>query len=1113
MKNFLNPKRLSETINLQQLASDPKYSVFVAASAGSGKTKVLRDRFLRLLLEGNSQEKIMCLTFTKVAAKEMQKRIFDELSKWVFLSDNDLKQTLFELLGKNLSQEKIIKARTLFAQIIDNIDDLKINTIHSFCQNLIQQFPLEADISPNFEVIDPIIENKILAEAKLEIIKKAQNNNILKEKIINISEKLNENSFEEVIFSLISKKEKLFSLKDKFINLELIEQEIYRILEIEQNLSEQNILLELVNGCQKLNISSFFTIWEQNKETKSLAENFVKNPNRENFNQFVDFFLTQKGQIRVYLEKFIIKYLPSWLEDLDKIIINIAKTKSYIGAIDVVQYSRDLLFISYEILDKYQNIKQKNNFLTYEDLIIKTKNLLQSSSDAGWIKYKLNGFVDHILVDESQDTNDSQWQIIHAITEEFFAGDDEKNRTIFIVGDQKQSIYSFQGSQPNILAQQGAFYRKQVLQSGNDFKNIELRNSFRSLPVILKVVDKTFLGKKYQESSENSILIHNAIKDKFAGRVELWPIFHQEKTAKKQDNFSWNLDFSAKQKIKSAELLAQAITKTIKNWQEKGKILSHLGRHMEYGDVMILIKKRTGGLEDILVKALETEGIPVNKGRINLKSHLIFQDLLAIIKFLLNAQDDLNLSSLLKSPIFNISQKDLLQICQVKNERNISLFQALKHQEEFSFIVKILQQIRFEFNDDPFGIYELFLYILDDLKFRQKFWDEFGQKADIIIEQFILILRQKLDDGNLEKFISEIESDFTLNVDESVGENKVKISTIHSAKGLESPIVFLADCSHNSRSIFNIAKERILWQENLPLWLVNDQNSTIKTLKQQLREQNYQEYLRLLYVAMTRAEAELYITGFSDDGKYDPTSWYSLILEVMKKSANSAKFDFNDVLVNSEVAENLQREILSLGQDHVFQNRKESKIILDEQISLKSKDQISSDSIRDKISTIEKPEKIIYPSLVDKTIDDNSSGENFKKGAVIHKLLEYQIKLKQFDELWAVDFLKKFCLTSEENREILQRSQRAIAGKYLQRLLKLRHRSEIAIIAKDDNGDIISAVVDLVIFAKKQILILDFKSDTDRRNESKYQKQIAIYCRYFQKAYSDKIVKGKIFWV
>jgi ATP-dependent helicase/nuclease subunit A len=1079
---MLNQQRLSETTNLQQMASNPKYSVFVSASAGSGKTKVLKDRFLRLLLEGNSPDKIMCLTFTKVAAKEMQKRIFNELSQWLFLPESDLKQNLFKLDGKNLSPAKIKKSRNLFAQIIDNINELKINTIHSFCQNIIQQFPLEADISPNFEVIDPIVENKILAEAKSEVIKEAQSNKLLKEKITNISEKLNENSFEEIIFSLISKKEKLFSLKDDLINLELIEKKIYQTLEIDKNLSEDDVIKKLRQKCKNFNITGFFQIWQEVKKEKSIAENFIQNPDKENFTEFTIFFLTKKNEkIRADIKKFVIKYFPSWIRNFDKIIAEIFTAKNYINTIDVARYSYDLLFVTYEILAKYQKLKQKNNLLTYEDLITKTKHLLQNSSHSQWIKYKLNGFVDHVLVDEAQDTNDSQWKIINSITEEFFAGESEVNRTIFIVGDQKQSIYSFQGSQPDILSRQGNAYRKLVEQSNNKFQNIELRNSFRSLPNILTIVDKTF--------QKITPISHSSIKDKFLGRVELWPIFHQEKVAKDKDNFSWNLDFSAKQKPRSKELLAQHIAKTIKNWKKEHKFLPYLNRNMDYGDIMILIKKRTGGVEDVLVRALEEENVPVNKGKINLRNHLIFKDLLSISKFLLNQTDDLNLASLLKSPIFNISEEQLLQICQIKNDQHISLFQSLRDQQNFDFITKILQQIQHKFNQSPFEISELYLFILDDLSIRKKFYNEFGQQADIVIEQFILILKQKLTDGNLQRFINEVESDFTIEVDNNLDQNQVKISTIHSAKGLESPIVFLADCAHSSKSVFDASKEKILWRDNVPIWRVNSKNESVKNLQQKLREKSYAEYLRLLYVAMTRAESELYIAGFSANGKCDPGSWYSLIAQMGFETKGASL-----------------EKIMHLGQNHVFKEKKEEKKSADS-------DEVGEFSENYKAGILEKREQVIYPSMIDKNINVSESGDNFKKGAIIHRLLEYQIKLKRFDELQAESFLKKFNLTKEEIQETLQKTQNVIKGRYLQRLLRLEHRSEIAIMAKNADREIISAVVDLVIFSQKQILILDFKSDVDRRNEAKYIKQIEIYRQYFQKAYSNKIVNGKILWI
>ncbi|MDA0902268.1 MAG: UvrD-helicase domain-containing protein, partial [Proteobacteria bacterium] len=749
-------KQLEHTTKLQQKASNPQYSVFVCASAGSGKTKILTDRVLRLLLSGVHPSKILCLTFTKVAALEMQNRIYKKLSDWTYLKENQLEEELFKLSGSKPSNQQLQDARILFAKTLDSNPDLKISTIHSFCESLIRKFPVEIKINPNFQIVDSKSEFELLGKARKELLKNALQDPILKEKISNISSLLNENSFSEIILELINKRDQLLYLKEKYFDISGVIEQIYKLLSCKigdnQTAIDQLMIEESFDKAALTKLCEYMQSSKSKTDQKNhlIISHYINAPSKEAFAEYKSVFLKRdkdegaKALTSVATKKSVLEVFADAEAIIEQEQQRILKINDRVNSIAIANATADLLFIADKMLEIYISHKSKNGLLDYNDLISKGSHLLCDSDNADWIKYKLDGNLEHILVDESQDTNGYQWSIINALADEFFSGEAaiEKKRTIFIVGDEKQSIYSFQGADPEIFGNIYHYYKDKSAELENQIQDIELHNSFRSSAAVLKAVDLVFAKTEHKKAiSKLKAVKHNAIRDEYFGKVELLPIINSAASdddavgAKKKDDLTWLIDFNQEKEYHCKELLAQRIVGTIKKWFSEKRLLKSKNRPIEYGDIMILLKNRTNGLGDLLIKHFQEEQIPVNgKDKIELTQHIITQDLLAAAKFILFEKDDLNLACLLKSPLIAMDEEVLLQLCLDKNQQNISLFSSLEHSKNavwstYNYLVDIKNFALT--NSDK--IYELFFYILEIKGGRKAIINRFGKEAEEII--------------------------------------------------------------------------------------------------------------------------------------------------------------------------------------------------------------------------------------------------------------------------------------------------------------------------------------------------------------------------------------------
>ncbi len=1099
---------------LQNSASNPSNSVFVSASAGSGKTKVLTDRTLRLLLLGVSPSKILCLTFTKVAAIEMQKRIFSELESWVMMDDEALKNHLEKLNSKPPSNFEIKAARKLFATLLDDNSGLQISTIHSFCQSIIKKFPVEAKTSPNFSIIDDQKENQLLLEARKNLLSMALQDPKLAAQINLISARLNENSFLEISSEIIRKRHNLSEIKERYFGIDGVIQAVYEELKINPDENEETVFTDFVND-ENWKKNNLVNLCESTEiKNKEVIKKFISNPILDNLEEYLSVFLTTENEARKQLTtKAIQKENPLAEEIMRSEQERVLQFLEKFNTVKIAVSTATLLVVVDKIIEIYNFLKNQNGYLDYSDLIIKTSQLLENSANREWVKYKLDGIYEHILIDESQDTNHQQWNIVKAITEEFFVGSgavENANRTIFIVGDEKQSIYSFQGAEPDIFANIFHYYQDKLKGIDQKFLNIELTSSYRSMPAILQTVDKVFASPELTKaiSTLATKIEHISVKNKHFGKVELLPIVGsniQKKDDKEKDQFLWNLDFTTNEEYKAQEILAQMIACKIKSFFIKGKFLNEKNRNAEFGDVMILLKERKSNLGNLLIKYLNDEQIPVaSSDRINFADNIIVQDLISLARFTLLPQDDLNLACLLKSVLFNVSEEELFEICLVRNESKISLFESLKQKNPHLFqeLTDLLS-----FNEkQQFSIEQFFSYVLIFKHKQKEIFTRFGEKGVEILNQFFKVCVDYQSNNiasSMENFVQFLEeSELEIKIDSHHHQNQVYITTVHSSKGLEAPIVFLADSAHTAAKQFGNDRRRIFWDQKsgLPFWSSgkNFDNDILRRIKKSEKEIVKKEYWRQLYVAMTRAEEELYVCGFGE--KFDKDCWY----EVIKNAISDSALKIDKSSFGKEFEDYLIDDGLIIGSDN-YQEKLDYKPL--EEIKLNS---INQDFIH-KLPKNEGEEMFLYPSKLDDKNSDLDNNGAVEYGTLIHKILEILLKSRIDDIQKRGDFIKEYLTGKISDRKAIQdvisRINTVFKSDYLN---NLNSRSEVPIIAKI-NGKIVSGKIDLLIVDENEVMVIDFK--TGKKDEAKYQGQMEMYKQALGKIYPTKKIKSEIFWI
>ncbi|GLQ35614.1 double-strand break repair helicase AddA [Amylibacter marinus] len=866
--------RFNEATQAQISAAMPNENTWVTANAGSGKTHVLTNRVARLLLHGTLPQRILCLTYTKAAAAEMQDRLFQRLGTWAMMPDADLRQTLLEL-GEDeafLDRDKLRDARRLFASALETPGGLKIQTIHAFCDAVLRRFPLEAGVAPQFAVM----EDRQAKQLRSDIIEQMAMDD---PKVLQQFARYFTGLDTHEITAQILHNRHGFARAPEPADFGISEGVDFA--ETCRGLAKYTDLLERLIGIMREGGSKDQELvptlekslmGQHHPELKSLESFLLFGVKAQNpFGAKIDTVpsgVTLKRTLSVDQH-------PELRAQVNELALFVQELRTQRVAHLALEKTQALHEFAHAFLARYDAYKASRALMDFEDLIECTAQLLTESRMAQWVLYRLDGGLDHILVDEAQDTSPAQWRVIRQLAAEFTVGDTGRDakRTLFVVGDEKQSIYSFQGADPQVFGEMKAHFDHELMQIQAPLQDSALLHSFRSSPVILDLVDQIFkgpAGAKMQALPE-----HKAFQSQKPGRIDIWPFIESEGKPKSGPWYQ-PLDQASPSDpgIQLAEQIAQHIHQTL-----------HLGQQIQVGkttravrprDFLILFQSR-GRLFHAVLKALKGLSVPVaGADRLKVGAELAVRDLLALLRFLALADDDLSLAEALRSPLLGLSEAELFHLA---HGRSGTLWQSLRDSNHGG-ILDILRDLRAQ--SDFLRPYELIERILITHQGRAKLIARLGTEVEDGIDELLAQAMQyeQIEAPSLTGFLAWFEAgDVEIKREMDSQMDQVRLMTVHGSKGLEAPIVILPQTgqrkTHNAGPI-SIAGDLSVWNGSGAD--ITDGQSTRATTHAELQ---VAERMRLLYVALTRAESWLVVCGAGQRGKQG-TDWYDLISNAAK---------------------------------------------------------------------------------------------------------------------------------------------------------------------------------------------------------------------------------------
>ena len=875
----------------QVLASDPRQVVFVTANAGSGKTSTLVKRVARLLLRDARPEAILCVTYTKAAAAEMQRRLYDELGGWAVMEDAKLAKTLADL---DEAPDDLSKARRLFARALETPGGLKIQTIHAFCEKLLRRFPLEAGISPGFRVLEDQAAAEVSGLARDDVAAAAMSrpDGPIGAAYAHFSVELDWGTFNSMFATFEAKRRAITAYVEGCEAGTGVVADIWRRCGFSRATPPEAIAADAMADTE-------WASWRGATEAlakgsaatdQALAAKMRVIDENSPFAEAWACFCTAAGQPRVKMGTKAVD--PDTLEWLAQEQARLGHVNARIKAATIATDTLHALALAQAYASLYEGTKAATGGLDFGDLIERTHQLLTVRADAAWVLYKLDGGIDHVLLDEAQDTAPDQWDILHALTEEFFAGagmtlQRTAERTVFAVGDEKQSIYSFQGAAPERLGAETLGFQTRVEGAGRPFRQVPLLESWRSTPQVLSFVDAVFAdpdlaaGLRPGADADEAPVVHIA-KREDPGCVELWP-FEESDEAEAAD--PW-LPVDAEPTQSANKKLASRIARAIKGAVARGEAVldktTRKPRPVTYGDFLILVRRRKVLFHEI-IRALKREGVAVGGAdRLKLSDHVVFQDLMALGRFARFPGDDLTLAALLRSPFCDVDEQGLYALAR---GRTGTLWAALTERaderSEWRAAESFLAWAVGEAARPPFDFYGRVLSRLDGAgrSMRARMLTRLGREAEDAIDAFLgeALGAEDRRIHDLETFLAAIAaSEIEVKREQEDGSGppggEVRVMTAHGSKGLEAPVVILPDTTTKGSAqggpLLDTGDGGFLWAPRK-----GDDCPASEAARAARDLAGEHESLRLLYVAMTRARDRLIVCGVATKPQYFNGSW------------------------------------------------------------------------------------------------------------------------------------------------------------------------------------------------------------------------------------------------
>lgn len=1085
----------------QVQAARPDASTWLAANAGSGKTRVLTDRVARLLLGGVQPQHILCLTYTKAAASEMQNRLFKRLGAWAMLADDRLSEELTDLgLHGAIDSDRLAQARTLFARAIETPGGLKIQTIHSFCASLLRRFPLEAGVSPQFSEMEDRAAT-LLREEIVEDFAEGPQAALIED----VARFVTDTGFENLTAAITHKRNlfahpmawsdllQRFDLPNGF-DENILHAQVFLGGEVELIRSMLPALTESGgNNAKAATKLSMFTDTQIGSlpllESVLLTGKSAKEPFSAKINGFPTKALREGP-------------LADQMPQLEAFMLRIETARELRLALVAARKTHVLHRFAAAFLPEYERRKQVRGWLDFDDLILRARQVLNDPAVAEWVLYRLDGGIDHILVDEAQDTSPDQWDVIEKLAQDFTSGEGARSgveRTIFVVGDKKQSIYSFQGADPQAFDRMQQEFGRRLTESGSKLWDSTLEYSFRSSSAILSLVDILFENRTDAGFHKDSL--HRAFKSDLPGRVDLWPVIEK---VDEDDDGDWTDPVDRPGARHHTVLLAEKVANSIKDMINSGETIpedgkapgSFVRRRVKPGDFLILVQRRSDLFAEI-IRACKAEGLPIaGADRLKVGAELAVKDLAALLSFLATPEDSLSLATVLKSPLFGWSEQQLFDLAHRRQEQ--FLWAALRRRAvEFPETLAILNDLRGQI--DFLRPYDLIERILTRHDGRRKLLGRLGAEAEDGINALLsqALAYERTDIPSLTGFLVWMQTDdLEIKRQMSGVGNMIRVMTVHGSKGLEAPIVILPDTGKRQAP----RDAEIMVAEGTPLWKVSADASPalIAQARAEAREREENERLRLLYVALTRAEKWLIVGAAGDVGK-DGTSWYQMVENAIKRAGATQ-------IPGSETLRLAHGEWTALPLEQHSETTAEPTPLPAQFLTA--------------AAAPEPPLETLSPSDLGgaKALpgDPGQDEEAAKlRGTRLHLLLEHLPVVPQ--ENWP-----QLCarvlpdMQDSERQTLLNEAQNVLTAVHLKPVFATDTLAEVPVTA-NLNGRRIHGVIDRLIISETEVQVIDFKTniivpDDPAACPEGVLRQMGAYLQALTQIYPGRNIRTAILW-
>ncbi|MDO8377742.1 double-strand break repair helicase AddA [Phenylobacterium sp.] len=1125
-------------IDPQRLAADPELSAFVTANAGSGKTKTLIDRVARLLLAGAEPATILCVTYTKAAAAEMQRRLFGLLGDWSVCDDAKLSGALAALEGRPVADYDHVRlsaARALFARALETPGGLKIQTIHAFCEKLLRRFPLEAGVSPGFRVMDDAASAAIAAAARKGVARLAlRGEGRVAQAYARFSVALDFQSFQSMFGAFESARGRLAAYLERTGGLAGAVADAWEACGFPDPIDPETVELQAV---ATLNLRS----WREAAHVLALggkadaknAAALAALAAEPSFAGALACLFTDKGEgtpaTWVAKTSGLKSHEPlrsALLADQEAL----EEARAFRRAAQVASDTDGALTLAAAYLAAYDIEKRSQGALDFADLIEKTCKLVDNSPAAAWVLYKLDGGIDHILVDEAQDTAPDQWAIVRALAGEFFSGAGvptatRLERNMFVVGDEKQSIYSFQGARPELLIQEFEFHKDRATGAGFRFERVDLLDSWRSTPQVLAYVDATFsppeLASAILPRALAEPIVHQPRRVDHAGCVDIWPLEREEKGDVRE---AWDAPLDQETEASANKRLAARIAGEIAALLARGDGVfdkeTRVWRPARPGDVLILVRRRKALFEEIL-RALKHAKIPVaGADRLALSEHIVFDDLVAVARFALYPADDLTLAALLRSPFCDLSDEDLYDLAKPRGKATLWAALTARAEERpawrdaHALLSRLLEEAR---ERRPFELYARLLGARDGegRSMRQRLLRRLGSEAEDALDEFLAQVLAAEGRGieDLESLAAAFASlDITVKREMEAGRDEVRVMTAHGAKGLEAPIVFLPETtlSRGARGtpLLETADGGFLWCAT-----AKGDCEASATARERRAAREEDEAYRLLYVALTRARDRLVLCGrvAANAREENLKGWWGAL---------TAAFDHAEINPHKRTVREGELEFLRFGPDPQALGKAADLAATAAPAPAWTQAQAVTEPHARYASPSQLGEDAATPAA--SPLAAVAGLGRFRRGDLIHRLLQILPDLALADRPAAALRLlaRERDLTEPQRAEMTAAALGVLNDPRFAEVFGPGSRAEVALAgtaARLPAGLAISGRIDRLVVLADRVLVADFKTNrpSPERIEDAdpaYLRQMAIYAAVLAEVFPQHRVEAALVW-